>query len=172
MFDIYWNSLGHNRILWTTHVLQLLGKIQILVLLISMTLKSDFHYILCNDNDRGEACFLFWYICRYSITDQGYILAQKLERVNGDRLSMVSSHFTASITSKLASSALVDTKSGNKLSASIRSVVSTSKPNVECKQIDLCAASARGLEGFTSIVEKKELNPKRYVNSARLTLEP
>ena len=150
-------------------MLQLLGKIQTLVFLISMTLKSDFHYILCNDN---EACFLFWYICRYSITDQGCILAQKLERVNGDRLSMVSSHFTASITSKLASSALVDTKSGNKLSASIRSVVSTSKPNVECKQIDLCAASARGLEGFTSIVEKKELNPKRYVNSARLTLEP
>ncbi|CAH3044617.1 unnamed protein product [Pocillopora meandrina] len=108
---------------------------------------------------------------RYSITDQGCILAQKLERVNGDRLSMVSSHFTASITSKLASSALVDTKSGNKLSASIRSVVSTSKPNVECKQIDLCAASARGLEGFTSIVEKKELNPKRLAK-ADFNLDP
>ncbi|RMX48456.1 hypothetical protein pdam_00015202, partial [Pocillopora damicornis] len=108
---------------------------------------------------------------RYSITDQGCILAQKLERVNGDRLSVVSSHFTASIASKLASSALVDTKSGNKLSASIRSVVSTSKPNVECKQIDLCTASARGLEGFTSIVEKKELNPKRLVK-ADFDLDP
>ncbi|PFX19394.1 Crossover junction endonuclease MUS81 [Stylophora pistillata] len=102
---------------------------------------------------------------RYSITDQGCILAQKLNRVSGDRLSMVSSHCTAAITTNLASSNLVDTKSGSKLCVSSSSGVSTSKPVIDFKQMALSDASATSFEGFTSIVVKRELNPKRIVEA-------
>ncbi len=111
-------------------------------------------------------CFLF---LRYSITDAGCTLAEKLETVTGDSLSPVSTDTAATfVTDAIKSSSHASiylTSDQNFHSLSTVDVSRNSKRCIDLKEevSDLYDNSASSYGRFTSIAERKEeeLKPAR-----------
>lgn len=107
---------------------------------------------------------------RYSITDAGCTLAEKLETVTGDSLSPVSKGGAATFVTdsiKSSSHASIDLTSDHNIdSLSTVDVSRNSKLCVDLKEkvSDLYEISSNGYGRYTSITERKEeeLKPARY----------
>ena len=103
----------------------------------------------------------FCAVCRYSITDEGRKLAEKLETVTGDSLSSVSIDATAPFTSdsvKSPSHASIDLTSDKNLDSNYLSAADVSRNFKPC--IEKVSSSH---DRFTKITERdEEFKPARY----------
>lgn len=108
---------------------------------------------VANDWYEVNSWFPFFAVCRYSVTDEGRKLAEKLETVTGDSLSPVSTGAAAPFTSnsvKSPSRASVDLTSDMNLDNSYLSAadISRTKPGVE--------KVSSSHDRFTRITEREE----------------
>ena len=112
--------------------------------------------------------FFFFAVCRYSITDEGRKLAERLETVTGDSLSSVSTDATAPFTSdsvKSPSHASIDLTSDKNLDSNYLSAADASRNFKPC--IEKVSSShdrfTRITDRFTRITERdEEFKPARY----------